>query len=193
VGSKETFYITCLENGEFAFKSKKYGTYLRADKDKVNTYAAYKGDNERWRLITEGVHDGPKPEETYYIESYFGEYISMNNKNKVKLMEHKKSYERITLRSLCDYKNNYKCDFYAIKSATHGERYLRVPGAGTGQTIGAQTYVGDNEIFVMETHRNGKVRFWSKKYLYCLRAVPIEAKLETDSKDKYSEFTLIPV
>jgi len=203
-GSSETFYITCFGDGVVAFKSKRYGNYLRADeKDKVDTYTSF-GTNELWNLITEGVHSpSPKPENTYYIKSAHGYYIYMNNKNKVKLMKHNKSYERITIRSLCDYPDpnpdNQKCDIYALKSATHGERYVRDPGKGAGQTVNAQTYVGDGEIFIMNTLSNGKVEFHNRKWHTFLHANEKDkSKLDTINKgattrDEYTEFTLIPV
>lgn len=195
VGSWERFYITCFDNGEVAFKSKKHGNYLRENGDEIDTYESSVssiGDNMKWRLINEGVHEiSPKPEKTYYIKSAYGTYIYMNNKNKVKFMKHNKSYERITLRSMCRYLN---CDIYAIKSATHGERYLRVPGTGGGRTVGVQTYVGAYEMFYMETQSNGKVVFKSREHNNYLHANKDKKKLDTSSvADAYAQFTLVPV
>ena len=207
VGSSERFYITCFDNGDVAFKSKKYGNYLRGgmvvyDDEglKVSTSTSI-GRTEKWRLITEGLGwTSPKPERTYYIKSAHGYYIYMNNKNKVKLMKHNKSYERITLRSMCGGVYWHDCDIYAIKSATHGERYLSVPGSGGGQKVGAQTHVRSYEKFYMETLSNGKVMFKSFKHKNYLHANEKDkSKLDTSkssnkaSEDNYSQFTLIPV
>jgi len=196
VGSYERFYITCFDNGDVAFKSKKHGNYLRENGVEIMTYKSSVSsimDNMKWRLITEGVHEpSPKPEKTYYIKSVYGTYISMNNKNKVKFMKHNKSYERITIRSTCHFLD---CDRIAIKSATHGERYLRVSGTGGGRTVGAQTYMGDYEMFYMETRSNGKVAFKSFKHDNYLHANKDKKKLDTSSGANANDslFTLVPV
>jgi len=204
-GSKERFYITCFDNGDYAFKSKKYRNYLRADEGagwyKIDTYTSSKGDNEKWRLITKGVHaPSPKPEKTYYIKSTHGYYISMNNKNEVKFEKHNRSYERITLRSMCDISVNKACDIYALKSATHGERYLSIPDYSRwseGLKVGAQSFVTKREEFYMETLSDGRVTFKSRlgTGTYLCANDNDKNKLYTrwEWQKAVSKFTLIPV
>jgi len=203
VGSYERFYITCFDNGDVAFKSKKHGNYLRENGNEIDTYKSSVSsirDNMKWRLINEGVGKSPKPDVTYYIKSARGTYIYMNDKNEVKFMKHNKSYERITIRSVCCWISDgwgkiLDCDnIYAIKSATHGERYLSVPGTGRGQTVGVQTYVGAYEMFYMETKHNGKVTFKSREHGNYLHANKDKKKLDTTSANgAYTRFTLVPV
>jgi len=202
VGDNERFYIHCYDNGEVAFQSKRFGNYLYPETGTpvyVRTWVwenpSLVPQNARFRLITEGLPEPfPEPEKTYYIKSHHGTYIRMWNKNKVDLAPHKKSHEKITLRPICDLKD---CDRYAIQSATHGERYLRVPGKGSGRTINTQTYVDDNEEFeiIRDPSDPMKVSFKSVRFGNFLRANKGKnAELDTATHMRSHEiFTLIPV
>jgi len=203
VGDNERFYIHCYDDGEVAFQSKEFGNYLVPRFEPPTVYiSTWEFKNPfsvpqiaRFRLSTEGLPEPfPEPEKTYYIRSHHGTYIRMWDKNKVDLAPHKKSYEKITLRPICDLKD---CDSYAIQSATHGERYLHVSGSGSIKT---KTHVNNLEYGEQfEIIRNAnvpmKVSFKSVRSGNFLRANKgNNAKLDTSSEMRsYEIFTLIPV
>lgn len=200
VGDNERFYIHCYDDGNVAFQSKKFGNYLYPQTGSLKYIRTWEWENPssvvqnaRFRLSTEGLPTPlPEPEKTYYIKSRHGTYIRMWNKNKVDLAPHMKSYEQITLRPICDWDD---CERYAIQSATHGERYLRVSGSGSGRTVNTQTFVGENEEFEIIRNANVpmKVSFKSVRFGNFLRA-GTNGKLDTATEmNSYETFTLIPV
>jgi len=202
VGDNERFYIHCYDDGNVAFQSKKFGNYLYPDNGIIPYIRTWEWENPssvvqnaRFRLSTEGLPAPfPEPEKTYYIRSHHGTYIRIWNKNKVDLAPHMKSYEEITLRPICDWDD---CDRYAIQSATHGERYLHVPGSGSGRTISTKNHARGNEEFEIIRNANVpmKVSFKSVRFGTFLRANRgNNAELDTATEMRsYEIFTLIPV
>jgi len=125
---------------------------------------------------------------TFYIKSAHGTYIRIYPYNKVDLTTNKRSWEKITIKNLGN-------DQFALKSAKHGERYLRVPGQGRYRTIDTQTYVGGWERFYMNRLSNGQVTFKSVQWGNYLRANSgNNARLDTQTYVAgWEKFTLIPV
>ena len=100
----------------------------------------------------------------------------------------KQSWEKITIVTAGNGQ-------YALKSAAHGNRYLRVPGAGAYKTINTQTYIGSWEKFIILPTDSGKVVFKSAKWGNYLRANKgNNVRLDTQTYiAAWEKYTLIPV
>jgi len=125
---------------------------------------------------------------TYFIKSYHNTYLRIYNYNKVDMTTNKLSWEKITIKAVG---NNQ----YALKSAEHGERYLKVNGSGANKMVDTQTFVGTWERFYIENKGNGKVAFKSALWGNWLRAHPGNpAKMDTQTGAwSWEQFDLIPV
>ena len=124
---------------------------------------------------------------TYFIRSAHGTHIRIYNYNKVDMTVNQASWEKITIVPLGN-------EQYALKSAAHGNRYLRVPGRGSYRTINTQTYVGGWEKFYITRLSNGKVVFKSVQWGNYLRANKgNNVRLDTQTYiGGWEQFTLVP-
>ena len=123
---------------------------------------------------------------TFFIRSHHGTHIRIYNYNKVDVTTNKLSWEKITIKPVG---NNQ----YALKSAAHGERYLKVNGSGASKTVDTQTFVGSWERFYVEKKSNGKYAFKSVPWGNWLRAHPGNpGKLDTQTGAwSWEQFNLI--
>jgi len=187
VGEYERFYMNRLSDGQVTFKSAQWGNYLRANRgNPILDTQTFVGSWEKFILqSTTETYTQPK---SYYIKSAHGTYIRIYDRNKVDLTTNRASWEKITIKPL---DNNQ----VALKSAAHGERYLRVPGKGASKTIDTQTFVGEYERFYMNRLSDGQVTFKSAQWGNYLRANSgNDAKLDTQRfVGSWEKFSLIAV
>jgi hypothetical protein len=124
---------------------------------------------------------------TYFIRSTkFGTHIHFQNNGNLDMTQNQLSHEQIEIKTLGN-------DKYSLKSKTHDEMYLRVPGAGADVLAITQMFVGDQEQFYILRYSTGKYTIKSAYFGNYIRGKTGEDIVTQTCIGIEEQFDLIPI
>jgi hypothetical protein len=200
VTDEELFYIEDVGDGKVAFRSAKFGNYLRGSWDQVVDTQTYFAKWEKFLL--EPINRTNLPSGgTFIIKSArFGTYLCLHENGEVDMRTvDKTNHDEIEIIALGGGK-------VAFKSAQVSDTYLRIASPGPLQEATTQTRLGvtvGQEEFYIESLGDGLVAIRSAKYdtylrgnLNAVQPYTFFSRMEVDTQEyiaAWEKFVLRPI